>query len=70
MAGEQPGQYFYRIVVLQEARTYEQLVGSLSVVISGVKGGAAVEHPGGIECRFQRRGSTLDFVISSQCRAA
>ena len=62
MAGEQPGQYFYRIVVLQEARTYEQLVGSLAVVISGVKGGAAVEYPlAELSADFKGGGSTLDF---------
>ncbi len=43
-AGEQPGQYFYRIVVQQEARSHKQLKGSLSVVISGKKGGKPVKY--------------------------
>ncbi len=44
MAGDQPRQYFYRIVVQQEARRHEQLKGSLSVVISGVMDGERVEY--------------------------
>jgi len=43
-AGEQPGQYFYRIVVQQEARSHKQLKGSLSVVISGKQGGKPVKY--------------------------
>jgi len=45
MAGEQPRQYFYRIVVQQEARTYKELKGNLSVVISGQREGKTVEYP-------------------------
>ncbi len=44
MAGELPRQYFFRIVLQQEARKHALLKGSLEAVISGVKGGEVVEY--------------------------
>lgn len=44
MAGEQPRQYFFRIVLQQEARKHALLKGSLSAVISGLMAGVAVEY--------------------------
>ena len=61
-AGDQPGQYFYRIVVQQEARTHEQLKGTLSVVVRGEKAGKPVEYPlQELSDDFRAGGSALQF---------
>jgi hypothetical protein len=44
MAGEQPRQYFFRIVLQQESRKHEQLKGSLTATISGMTDGAPMEY--------------------------
>ena len=44
MVGEQPGHYFFRIVLQQEARKHALLKGKLEVVISGVQDGNEVEY--------------------------
>jgi hypothetical protein len=62
MAGDQPRQYFYRIVVQQEARTHEQLRGSLSVVIAGERGGRPVEYSlAELSEDFKGGGAVLQF---------
>jgi predicted transcriptional regulator len=61
-AGEQSREYFYRIVVQQEARTHEQLKGSLSVVISGQKGGKPVKYSlADLSDDFKAGGDALQF---------
>jgi hypothetical protein len=44
MVGEQPGHYFFRIVLQQEARKHALLKGKLEAVISGVMDGKVAEY--------------------------
>ncbi len=61
-AGEQPGQYLYRIVVQQEARKHEQLEGALEVVINGIEGGQPVRYPlAELSEEFRGKGAALHF---------
>ena len=61
-AGERPGQYFYRIVVQQEARSHKQLRGTLSVVISGKEDGRPVKYSlAKLSEDFRASGGALQF---------
>jgi hypothetical protein len=61
-AGEQPGRYFYRIVVQQEARSHKPLKGSLSVAISGKENGRPVTYSlAKLSEDFRASGGTLQF---------
>lgn len=62
MAGDQPRQYLYRIVVQQDARKHQQLKGELEVMISGVLGGEQVQFPlAELSEDFRGDGASLQF---------
>jgi hypothetical protein len=62
MAGDQPRQYLYRIVVQQDARKHQQLKGELEVMISGVLGGEQVQFPlAELSEDFRDDGASLQF---------
>lgn len=71
MAGEKPRQYYFRIVVLQDARKHEQLEGVLQAVVTGTTDGKPAEYPlAELSEDIPGEGATLEFRYFQSIRGS